>query len=75
MGKLKLIRRYSKWSMANILKDGGARMEIRVQVHEFNQQAVCHEAIRHSNTVIKLLDALQGDIGDDLARSVAHNLI
>ena len=75
MGKLKLVRRYSKSSMANILKDGGARMEIRVQVHEFNQQAVYHEAIRHSNTVIKLLEELQGDIGDDLARSVAHNLI
>ena len=40
MCKLKLVRRYSKSSMANILKDGGARMEIRVQVHEFNQQAV-----------------------------------
>ena len=59
--------------MANILKYGGARMEIRVQVHEFNQQAVYHEAMMHSNTVTKLLEKLQGDIDDDLARSVAHN--
>ena len=43
--RLKLIHRCSKSSVANILKDGGARLEIRVQVHEFDQQAVYHEAM------------------------------
>ena len=61
--------------MAKILRDVGARMESWVQVHEVSQRAVYHEAMRHSNTVITLLEKLQGDMRNDLAQSVAYNLI
>ena len=39
-GKIKLVRRYRKSSMAKVSKDVGARVEIWVQVHEINQRAV-----------------------------------
>ena len=64
-----------RMSMAMVLKDAVARRKVLVQVHQFSQRAICHEAIQLSNIVITLLTKLQGDNRLDLARSVAHNLL